>query len=369
MDLAEDIRSWVETIHNLLKSEQQQLLEEVINKQEDNMRFIPNFLLLTYLSESGLGCITSNTISVKPCELEQELDTETSLGSKRGIVLENTETAVMEGCGSAYEDECMSSKHQESQNRTESLLELDTKKSSLEELQLGKLSPRGSPQDLQTKISSLAQEVHSSLHKSFKGKSSHQEPQESSHLESREGKSSPQSVDVLSVGQYCYIYQDIAWHGGLIHKLVLEDLIIVKNLTTHKFHWFNPKELVFRKEDIPGGDLLAASAVDIKENYLKRSLKLKFCQQEPWEGILSPQSVDVLSSGQYCYIYQDNFWYGGLVHKLVFEDLVTVKNLTTLKFHPFNPKDLLFRKEDIPSGDILAGSALDIKENNLEVSD
>ena len=105
---------------------------------------------------------------------------------------------------------------------------------SLEELQSGKLSLRGSLQDSQTKVSSLAQEVQSSLHKSFKGKSSQQEPQESYHLESREGKSV-----CVCVGQYCYIYQDNSWHGGLIHKLVLEDLIIVKGLTTHKFHWFS----------------------------------------------------------------------------------------------------------------------------------
>ena len=51
---------------------------------------------------------------------------------------------------------------------------------------------------------------------------------------SREGKSV-----CVCVGQYCYIYQDNSWHGGLIHKLVLEDLIIVKGLTTHKFHWFS----------------------------------------------------------------------------------------------------------------------------------
>ena len=105
---------------------------------------------------------------------------------------------------------------------------------SLEELQSGKLSLRGSLQDSQTKVSSLAQEVQSSLHKSFKGKSSQQEPQESYHLESREGKSV-----CVCVGQYCYFYQDNSWHGGLIHKLVLEDLIIVKGLTTHKFHWFS----------------------------------------------------------------------------------------------------------------------------------
>ena len=76
----EDIRSWAESIRDLLRSRQQQLIAEVNVRPEDKkeeIRFIPNPVLQSYLCDHGLGCITTTSSSsvVKPSELQLELDT------------------------------------------------------------------------------------------------------------------------------------------------------------------------------------------------------------------------------------------------------------------------------------------------------
>ena len=69
----EDIRSWAESIREILRSRQQQLIAEVNERPEDKkeeIKFIPNPVVRWYVCDHGLGCITTTSSSsvVKPSQ-------------------------------------------------------------------------------------------------------------------------------------------------------------------------------------------------------------------------------------------------------------------------------------------------------------
>merc|ERR1712105_73779 len=73
-----------------------------------------------------------------------------------------------------------------------------------------------------------------------------------------------------------------------------------------------------------------------------------------------PSTKPALSKGSNCYVLQDGRWHGAMVNLILFDDLVTVKNLTTQLFHGANPKDVVVDREDIPKEGVLAPSAVEM---------
>ena len=85
------------------------------------------------------------------------------------------------------------------------------------------------------------------------------------------------------------------------------------------------------------------------------------------QGVKSVLSRNpIFESGTKCFIFQDNSWHGVIVRDVLYDDLVTVYNLTTLQFHAVDPNNVVVDRADIPSGDILAKSALEIETKTKE---
>ena len=59
-------------------------------------------------------------------------------------------------------------------------------------------------------------------------------------------------------------------------------------------------------------------------------------------------SAPVLEPGCHCFLLQGGLWYGGQVHGVIHEELVTVRNLGQGQFQGVHPKDVVLLPRDLP---------------------
>ena len=53
------------------------------------------------------------------------------------------------------------------------------------------------------------------------------------------------------------------WHAGVLHAVIHETLVTVRNLTLDQYRGVHPSQLVFEEVDLPEGSKLAPSALDL----------------------------------------------------------------------------------------------------------
>ena len=73
------------------------------------------------------------------------------------------------------------------------------------------------------------------------------------------------AVTSLTAGAACYVLYEQLWHPGIVHALLKDDLVTVKNLDTMSFIGVNKDCVVLQVEDIPEGGRLASSATKGKK--------------------------------------------------------------------------------------------------------
>ena len=77
------------------------------------------------------------------------------------------------------------------------------------------------------------------------------------------------AVTSLTAGAACYVLHEQLWHSGIVHALLKDDLVTVKNLDTMSFIGVNKDCVVLKVEDIPEGGRLASSATKGKKVHWK----------------------------------------------------------------------------------------------------
>ena len=84
-------------------------------------------------------------------------------------------------------------------------------------------------------------------------------------------------VDIggLTPGRRCFVRQEGAWHGALVHQVVHAGLVTVRNLTLGQYRGAGPGELVLAAQDIPRGQQIATSARQLQRDMDKEEEKEK----------------------------------------------------------------------------------------------
>ena len=64
-------------------------------------------------------------------------------------------------------------------------------------------------------------------------------------------------------GKYCFVEHEGMWHAGILHAVIHDALMTVRNLTLDQFRGVHPKQVVFKEIDLPEGCKLAPSALEL----------------------------------------------------------------------------------------------------------
>ena len=64
-------------------------------------------------------------------------------------------------------------------------------------------------------------------------------------------------------GEHCFVQHEGEWHAGVLHAVIHETLVTVRNLTLDQYRGVHPSQLVFEEVDLPEGRKLAPSALDL----------------------------------------------------------------------------------------------------------
>ena len=78
--------------------------------------------------------------------------------------------------------------------------------------------------------------------------------------------SSPKGSDLLGpevLGKSCFVEHEGKWHAGVVHAVIHDSLVTVRNLTLDQFRGVHPSLVVFDEVDLPNGRSLALSGLDL----------------------------------------------------------------------------------------------------------
>jgi len=64
-------------------------------------------------------------------------------------------------------------------------------------------------------------------------------------------------------GKSCFVEHEGKWHAGVVHAVIHDSLVTVRNLTLDQFRGVHPSLVVFDEVDLPNGRTLAPSGLDL----------------------------------------------------------------------------------------------------------
>ena len=64
-------------------------------------------------------------------------------------------------------------------------------------------------------------------------------------------------------GKSCFVEHEGKWHAGVVHAVIHDSLVTVRNLTLDQFRGVHPSLVVFDEVDLPNGRSLALSGLDL----------------------------------------------------------------------------------------------------------
>jgi len=75
--------------------------------------------------------------------------------------------------------------------------------------------------------------------------------------------SSPESLASQTRGKHCFVQHEGEWHAGVLHAVIHETLVTVRNLTLDQYRGVHPSQVVFDEVDLPEGRKLAPSGLEL----------------------------------------------------------------------------------------------------------
>ena len=133
-----------------------------------------------------------------------------------------------------------------------------------------------------------------------------------------------------------------------------------QNVASNKSTPVNP---LSKSEDLAGNRQQVGKTSKLaKPNTSPKSLASQTSKVE----VLSSKSLASQARGEDCFVQHEGEWHAGVLHAVIHESLVTVRNLTLDQYRGVHPTQVVFEEVDLPEGRKLASSALDLLEKKAE---
>ena len=133
-----------------------------------------------------------------------------------------------------------------------------------------------------------------------------------------------------------------------------------QNVASNKSTPVNP---LSKSEDLAGNRQQVGKTSKLaKPNTSPKSLASQTSKVE----VVSSKSLASQARGEHCFVQHEGEWHAGVLHAVIHESLVTVRNLTLDQYRGVHPTQVVFEEVDLPEGRKLASSALDLLEKKAE---
>ena len=80
------------------------------------------------------------------------------------------------------------------------------------------------------------------------------------------------SIASQARGEHCFVEHEGEWHAGVLHAVIHETLVTVRNLSLDQYRGVHPNQVVFEAVDLPEGRKLAPSALDLLKKKAEEKL-------------------------------------------------------------------------------------------------